>query len=267
MSGGWGLATRRFKGWLVAVPLLAPLGAQAAELVLYTEENPPLNFTRDGQITGFSTELVRALVARSGDTVRIEMAPWTRGYALVKQRANVGLFSTARTPQREALLQWVGPFFESNTCFYSRLGAGVKVNSLAEVATAGRLAVPREWYSHEFLLNHGVGNIFTVTTPERMMLMFAHQRIELIVSSDTGLPALLAKQGMTPAQVERQLCFMRHDPSLAFSLQTDAALVARWQLNLQALKHEGVYTSIYQRWFPGQELPARLLEDSPAPAE
>lgn len=267
MNCGWGMSIKRFNGWLVGAALLAPLAAQAAELVLYSEENPPLNFTRNGQISGFSSELVHALVARSGDTVRIEMVPWTRGYTLVKQQANVGLFSTARTPEREALLQWVGPFTESKTCFYSHLGAGVKVNSLAEVAAAGRFAVPREWYSHEFLVSHGLRNIYTVTTPGKMMLMFARRRIELIVASDTGLPALLAKEGMIPAQVERQLCFMRHDPSLAFSLQTDAALVARWQSNLQALKDEGVYTRIYQRWFPGQELPERLLQAASAPAE
>jgi polar amino acid transport system substrate-binding protein len=242
-----------------AVLLLVWLSVSATELVLYTEENPPLNFTRDGQTIGFATEVVQALIVRSGDQVRIEMAPWTRGYNLAKQKANVGLFSAARTPEREALLRWVGPLIESQTCFYSHADAGLHIRSLADVASTGQLALPREWYSHEYLLRHGLSNIFTVTTPDKMMHMFAQRRVNLIVASDIGLPALLAQQGMTEGQVQRQLCFMRHDPSLAFSLQTDAQLVARWQLNLQALKHEGVYTAIYQRWFPGRVLPQRLL--------
>jgi polar amino acid transport system substrate-binding protein len=250
---------------LVSIGLLlsAPLLAQAVELVLYTEENPPLNFTRDGQTVGFATDVVQALVERSGDAVRIEMAPWTRGYGLVKQQANVGLFSAARTPEREALLQWVGPLLESHTCFYSHAGSGLKIQTLTDAAHAGQLAVPREWYSHEYLLRQGLSNIFTVTTPEKMMRMFAKRRINLLVASDTGLSALLAQQGMTQAQVERQLCFMQHQPSLAFSLQTDAEVVARWQFNLQALKREGIYTRIYKRWFPGRPLPDSLLKVPP----
>jgi polar amino acid transport system substrate-binding protein len=239
--------------------LLTWLSASAVELVLYTEENPPLNFTRDGQTVGFATEVVQALIDRSGDQVRIEMAPWTRGYNLVKQKANVGLFSAARTAEREALLRWVGPLIESQTCFYSHADAGLSIRSLADVASAGQLALPREGYSHEYLLRQGLSNIYTVTTPEKMMHMFALRRVKLVAASDIGLPALLAQQGMSEAQVQRQLCFMRHDPSLAFSLQTDAQLVARWQSNLQALKREGGYAEIYQRWFPGRALPQRLL--------
>jgi polar amino acid transport system substrate-binding protein len=251
---------RAWVTFLFGAGLLLPcLSASAVELVLYTEENPPLNFTRDGQTVGFATEVVQALIDRSGDQVRIEMAPWTRGYNLVKQKANVGLFSTARTAEREAQMRWVGPLTESQTCFYSHADAHLTIHSLADAANAGQLALPRESYSHEYLLHHGLSNIFTVTTPEKMMHMFAQRRVNLVAASDIGLPALLAQQGMTREQVQRQLCFLRHDPSLAFSLQTDAQLVARWQSNLQALKREGVYTQIYQRWFPGRALPARLL--------
>lgn len=254
--------------WLFAVWLLLPwVSAAAVELVLYTEENPPLNFTRDGQTVGFATEVVQALIARSGDQVRIEMAPWTRGYTLVKQKANVGLFSTARTAEREDGLRWVGPLIESQTCFYTHADSDLQIRTLADAAAAGQLALPREGYSHEYLARHGLNNIYTVTTPEKMMHMFAQRRINFIAATDISLPALLAQQGMTEAQVERQLCFLRHDPSLAFSLQTDAKLVARWQLNLQALKREGIYTQIYQRWFPGRELPNRLLSFAAANAD
>ena len=37
---------------------------QAADVLLLSEENPPLNFTRAGQPSGFSVELVRLLAAQ-----------------------------------------------------------------------------------------------------------------------------------------------------------------------------------------------------------
>lgn len=42
--------------------LFAPV-LQAADVLLLSEENPPLNFTRAGQPSGFSVELVRLLAA------------------------------------------------------------------------------------------------------------------------------------------------------------------------------------------------------------
>lgn len=227
----------------------------AADLLLYTEENPPLNYSQAGQPAGFVVEVVQALLARSGDSARIEMAPWTRGYAQAKSQANVGLFATARGAAREGLFQWVGPLVQARTCFYSHKDSPLRINSLADAARDGTLAVPRQWYSHEYLASQGLSNIFTVTTPEKMLTMFQNRRINLLVASDVALPSLLAQQGIERSAVKRQLCFMEHQSYLAFSRQTDAAIVSRWQASLQAMRSDGSFARIHQRWFPGRPLP------------
>ena len=129
--------------FLLSVCAWQVLRLQAADLRLYTEENPPLNYSQDGQPAGFVVEVVQALLARSGDSARIELAPWTRGYNLAKSQANVGLFATARGATREALFQWVGPLVQARTCFYSHQDSPLRINSLADAARDGRLAVPR----------------------------------------------------------------------------------------------------------------------------
>ena len=246
------LVSRYTLGLLVAC-LALPL--QAAQLLLYTEENPPLNYSRDGQPAGFAVEVVQALLARSGDHARIEPAPWTRGYAQAKIQANVGLFATARNATREPLFHWVGPLVQSRTCFYSHQDSPLRINSLADVAREGTLAVPRQWYSHEYLASQGLKNIFTVTTPEKMMTMFAKRRINLMVASDVALAQTLALQNMGIEQVRRQLCFMEHQSYLAFSRQTDAAIVSRWQASLQAMHADGSFARIHRRWFAERPLP------------
>lgn len=145
------------------------------------------------------------------------MAPWTCGYNQAKSLANVGLFATVRGAAREALFQWVGPLVQSRTCFYSHQDSPLRINSLADAARDGRLAVPRQWYSHEYLSSQGLNNIFTVTSPEKMMTMFQNRRINLLVASDVSLPQMLTQQGMQVNAVKRQLCFMQHQSYLAFS--------------------------------------------------
>jgi polar amino acid transport system substrate-binding protein len=259
----------RFYRLLLVVLLAGP--ASAADLLLYTEENPPLNFSRDGgldaPLDGFASALVQALIVRSKaqDRVQIEMAPWTRGYSKVKQEANVGLFSTVRTPERESLMRWVGPLMQTRSCFYSRKDAGLQVRSLADAEHEEKIAVPRAWSSYEYLSDHGLNNLYGVTTPDKLLPMLMNNRLRLIVSEEISLPRLLVQQNIAESAVEQQFCFMNKQFYLAFSLQTDAAVVTRWQGNLDAMKRDGSFARAYNDWFPNQPLPASLLPGSAAP--
>lgn len=261
-----GLPGMCFPRWLTQgarlclVGLLCALPCQAVELVLYTEENPPLNFSEDGDPTGFSTEVIEATAARTGDQVQILLEPWTRGYNKALNEANVGLFSTARIELREHSFQWVGPLMRTLNRFYTLKGSGIRITSLEEAASAGQLALPRQWYTHEYLRNKGFTNLYTVTTPEKMMQMFSKQRVSLLAANDVQLPELLQRVGMSEDQLEPQFVFLEHESYLVFSLATDAEVVQRWQAALDSLKRDGSFAAIYQRWFPGRSVPPRLLE-------
>ena len=237
--------------------LFAPV-LQAADVLLLSEENPPLNFTRAGQPSGFSVELVRLLAAQAGDRAEIRMEPWTRGYSRAQREAGVGLFSTARTPERESLFQWVGPLMQARTCFYSRRVDNLRVDSLEDARRLRRLALPRQWYSTDYLLAQGFDNLFTVASQDKMMHMFALGRGDLIVASDIAVPQLLGLHNLRMEDVQQQHCFMEHESYLAFSPQTDAALVARWQQALHTLYRDGRFQHNYRRWFADRPLGPRL---------
>ena len=242
--------------WLSGMAL-----SSAAELQLYTEESPPLNFSRDGLVTGFSTELIRQLAVLTGDVTRIKLAPWTRGYAKAQDAPNVGIFTMARIAEREKSFQWVGPISLSLNRFYTRKGSGIRLGSIAE-AQAMQLVLPRQWYSYQYLVDKGFSNIYTVTSAERMMQMFRSGRGDMLAVSDIALPALLDMAGMTPDQLEPQLVFLQHESYLAFSLATDPAVVSRWQGALDEMKRDGSFARLFQHWFPNLSLLPRLLEVS-----
>jgi len=247
---------------LVGLLLCGAVSAKAADLLLYTEENPPLNFSQDGDPSGFSTEVVKAVAALSGDRVQIVFGPWTRGYNKALHDANVGLFSTARIETREHAFQWVGPLMRTLNRIYTLRGAGIQVRNREDAANAGPLALPRQWYTHEYLRSQGFTNLYTVTSPEIMMQMFSNRRVKLLAANDVQLPELLARVGMSEDQLEAQFVFLQHESYLAFSPTTDAKIVRRWQAALDGLKRDGTYAAIYRRWFPGHTVPPRLLEVS-----
>ncbi|HZX17673.1 MAG TPA: transporter substrate-binding domain-containing protein [Pseudomonas sp.] len=239
----------RLMSWLGVVLLGCSASVQAAELRLYTEEYRPLSYIEDGKLTGMAVEVVELLIQRTGQDTRIELVPWTRAYHQVQREANSGLFSTVRTARREALFQWVGPIALGHTSFYARRGAGLNVRTLKDVERFNTLAVPKQWYSYEYLSDRGLKNLYGVPTPQHMMKMFKHGRIELLVANNLALDDMLAQQGMRRDEVELQFTLMGNNSYIAFSKSTDPALVQQWQQALEELLRDGSLERIHQRWF------------------
>lgn len=244
----------RLKSWLAVLLLGCCASAPAAELRLYTEEYRPLSYSENGKLTGMAVDVVELLVQRTGQNTRIKLVPWTRGYHQVQHEANSGLFSTVRTARREALFQWVGPIALGRTSVYSRRSAGLNVRTLKDVERYATLAVPKQWYSYEYLRDRGLKNLYGVPTPQHMVKMFKHGRIDLLVANNLALDDMLAQQGMHPDEVELQFTFMDNNSYIAFSKSTDPALVQQWQQALDELVLDGNLQRIHQRWF-AQPLP------------
>ena len=223
--------------------------ALAAKLQLYTEEYRPLSYFDDGKLTGMAVEVVEQLIQRTGASASIQVVPWTRGYHQVQREANTGLFSIVRTARRESLFQWVGPIALGHTSFYARRGAGLNVRSLKDIERFSTVAVPKQWYSYEYLSDKGLKNLYAVPTPQHMTKMFKHGRIELLVASSLALDDMLAEQGMSARDVELQFTLMGTNSYIAFSKNTDPALVQRWQQALDQLTRDGGLLRIHRRWF------------------
>lgn len=235
--------------------LCCAVGHVAAELQLLTEEAPPTSFSRDGELHGLSVDIVRALIKRTGHAAHIELLPWTRAYRLAQQQADTAIFSTVRTPEREAKFQWVGPLLIGTTSFYSLKSRNLSFTSLEQAAASGPLAVPKQWYTFETLSARGFKNLYGVSSSKNMVTMLKHSRVQLIATEDLTLKDELASGGLRPEQVQAHLPFMRSAYYIAFSPQTDAALVERWRQELAAMRKDGSFTAIFRRWLPHAEMP------------
>ncbi len=231
-------------------------GLVRAELHLITEESPPTSFSHKGELHGYAVDVVRALIERTGDAARIELMPWTRGYSLAQQRPDTAVFSTVRTPEREARFQWVGPLLIGTTRFYSLKSRNLRFDTLQDAAASGPLAAVRQWYTYETLEVQGFKNLYGVASSKNMVTMLKHGRVKLIVAEDLTLDAELATGGLRVVDVQAHLPLMRSAYYIAFSPQTDVAVIERWQEALRGMHQDGSFAEVFQRWMPHAELPA-----------
>lgn len=238
---------------LLCCALLPSLAA--AELRLLTEEAPPTSFLRDGQPDGYSVELVRELIRRTGSQASIKLLPWTRAYSLAKSDLDTALFSVVRTVERESLFQWVGPILQGNTRFYSLKTSNLRIDTLEDASRVGTVALPKQWYTYETLERMGFNNLYGVTSPKQMVTMLKHGRVKLIATEDLTLREELASGGLTPEEVQAHLAFMQSDYYIAFSPRTSPALVAQWQRELDGMRRDGTLLAIQRRWLPQATVP------------
>jgi polar amino acid transport system substrate-binding protein len=253
--GRWGRL--RF---LVFLLTLASSWCAATELELLTEENPPLNFSENGQPKGLSVDVVVEIQHRIGSHEPIKVQPWARAYRTASAVPNVALFGTARTAAREDLFQWVGPVATAVASLYGKRGSGLRIASLEDAKTVSRILVVRDFYTHQLLEKLGFTNLEPVPKPETMVKMAVNGRAPLMFVGNLTLPDLLEKADAKRSDVELLYTVTSIQTYIAFSLGTPKEVVHAWQAALDSMKRDGSYAAIYAKWLPG-ETPTRIKPD------
>ena len=258
MAGRWRL-------WCMAMVLFVFTGALgAADLLALTEPLPPLNYEQDGKVVGFSSELLDLVAHEAGLSVEKQVLPWVRAYDIVGRQSNTLIYSLVRTPEREALFQWVGPISARRILMYRlRERADIQIKSLDD-ARAYRIGTTRESAATKLLQKLGFvvngaqdalgPGLDLAANDETNMKKFIARRFELLVSLDwaaayNGRNAGLGPQDMQPAWVldETATYWYGLNPG------TDPEIARRLNAALQRVKADGRYQQLQHKYLPRLE--------------
>ena len=228
-------------------------------LKILTEENPPLNFIRDGEITGLATDVVRELVKRTGTDGNIRLVAWAEGYQALLEQPNIALFSTVMTAERKKLFQWVGPLVVLDTNLYALKGSGIEIANLDDARKVNKIAAVSKYYSEQMLKAEGFANTQSYPDRETTIHRLFDGKVQLVAASNTEMPAALDKTGSSADDVENVFTLSTDLAYIAFSKGTSPELVARWQDALDEMKRDDSFAKIYARWLPA-EIPPGIFQ-------
>ncbi|MGA8136997.1 MULTISPECIES: transporter substrate-binding domain-containing protein [unclassified Pseudomonas] len=222
--------------------------ATAADLRMLTDNHPPLHFQRGDELVGFGVDVVHALAEITGDHVHIEQTPLLRALQVAGTGSDTAVFTVLRTAERESHYQWVGPLLDVETALYAGSGKAPPLHSLQDASAVGRIALPRKWLAYDYLKKQGMSNLYGVETPEQMMRLLRLGRTDLIVADTLTIASLAHEAGLKPDELHYQWPLMTQGAYIAFSPQTDAHLVARWQNAFDEMNRDGRLQQLKQRW-------------------
>lgn len=226
--------------------------ARAEPLVLLTENLPPFNmsvagtnYARDDGVTGMSSDILRAVCERAQvQCQQILRFPWQRVYQQTLDDAGYGLFSTARTAEREGLFKWVGPIASNEWVLFSKGDSSIQLSSLDD-ARRYRIGGYKGDAKTQFLLDRGL-EVQTALRDSENVKKLERGQIDLWVTSNQAGRFVARQEGLENLKVVQNL--HTADLYLALNLQTPDELVQKLQSALDSLRAEGALRSIEARY-------------------
>ncbi|MDD5312834.1 MAG: transporter substrate-binding domain-containing protein [Dehalococcoidia bacterium] len=225
----------------VFITACAPVATTSeAGLRVITEAYPPYNFVdKNGNVTGQSVEIVRAMLQKLNITASIEVMPLSDGLNLAQKGPSTTVFSINRTPQREALFKWVGPIGDYKQVFYARKISSLYVKTLDDARAAGKIGVYKGDAGNQFLVSQGFANLDESPTDVEALKKLMDNRVQLWLGNKGGLAVTAKEAGIsTDELVEFPVVVIQADMYIALSRDIPDGTVTTWQKTLDALKQE-----------------------------
>ena len=235
---------------LLCLPL--PFCAFAQTLKVYTQEWPPYNYEQDGKLTGYSTELLQALLLEAGIDAHYSVFSWSRAFQLASTQTNTLLYTTTRLPEREALFEWIGPIgVRKLFVFKLKERQDIQIKEKEDLKKY-RISIVRDSQSLQWVVNQQLfprTHIDEAPTTASNVKKLFFKRVDLILATKGGanyeinqLP--YSKDAMEAVYVlndEFQFYF-------AVNKKSDPELVKKIRLAFEKIKTSGLIESLKKKY-------------------
>lgn len=213
-----------------------------AQLNYLTEEWAPFNYQEDGNVTGISVEVLEAVfknigVNRSRADVRI--VPLAEGFQTAQNNTSTVLFSIVRTPERELLYKWAGPFTSASFVIYAPMSSNITISS-PEDLNQYRIGVVQSSIENDLLTSHGVNasQIVNGQKSEDLLRMLEEGQIDMWATGDLAGRHQMLQTAADPNAYEIVYTLSENDFYYIFSKDVPDTMVGAFQQALETVRDQ-----------------------------
>ena len=227
-----------------------------ASIDIVTEEFPPFNYTENGRLTGYATEVVQAVLAETGIQGNFHVLPWVRAMNWAEERENVLIYSIARNEEREKIFTYVGLITEGENYFYALKGRRDMALKSLDEAKKFTVGVVHDDIREAMLVRKGFKinkNLFPVQLNEQNYLKLKSGRIDLWPMNSVTMKYIVRKSGDEPDQLIEPVLridsiFLYPGDFMAFGPHTSDAVLEAFRQGLERVKSSGKFKEISDKW-------------------
>lgn len=214
-----------------------------------TEQYYPLNYTESGidddPIIGFSTALVKALLAESGYDYQLQIVPWARAMRAIDTAENVIVYSMMRSPDREDKYHWIGEIWPGSIYLY-----GLKKNftpipqSIDEIKHL-TVGISKGSVAGNYLQRNGFTQLQSVKSTNYLKLL-RRGRIDLFPFVDFSMILIAEREGFDQDEfiAVHEMSEISTPLAIAASKRTKPEIISRLKTAYISLIKSGTYDEI-----------------------
>ncbi len=213
-----------------------------SDIEFVTENYPPYNYEENNLAAGISVEILLQAAQEAGQPIsrdHIHVRPWARGYRQALIGPKVMLFSMARTPDREANFQWVGPIMKIRIAAMAKKENAINIDSISDFSRYA-IGTVRDDAGEQMLKKLDVNNELNAfqasPTPQALVKKLNLGRIEIMVLDEIVAHKLIEAHGLSPENFEVVYILKDTESYFAFSKDVSRHLVQALQTGLDKLK-------------------------------
>ena len=213
-----------------------------AQLNYLTEEWAPFNYQEDGNVTGISVEILEAVFKNTGlnrSQVNVRIVPLEEGFQIAQNNTSTVLFSIVRTPERESLYKWAGPFTKASFVLYAPMSRNITISS-PEDLNKYQIGAVKSSIENNLLTSQGVNasQIVNGKNPEDLLRMLEEGQIDLWATGDLAGRHQMLQTATDPNAYEIVYNLKENDLYYIFSKDVPDTLVNAFQQALENVRNQ-----------------------------
>ncbi|MCL1114413.1 transporter substrate-binding domain-containing protein [Shewanella basaltis] len=247
---------------IFASVLFSQMACAKDKVIFYTEPYPPFqSANQQGQLVGFSIDILQAAQAYLDFDIDIQIMPWSRAYHNAQHQPNTFIFSIANTDKRLAYFKWIGNFYTVQDMIYKKTNRPDIVLDNIDDINRYTLALSRSHAALDRLkLDNKHPNVYLVRSQTAALKMLNFDRVDLIYNNEVGFNEDVKKMGYNIGDFTAALPVVNMPIGIATHKDTDEALAKKMRHALVTLKQNGELAAITARWFAPRVATPKVTE-------
>ncbi|MFA5268398.1 MAG: transporter substrate-binding domain-containing protein [Methanoregula sp.] len=213
-----------------------------AHLNYLTEEWAPFNYKKDGVPAGISVEILEAVFRNTGvnrTRADVRIVPLSEGFSQAQGNTGTVLFSIVRSPEREPLYKWAGPFTKGRFVIFAPVSRNITITS-PEDLDRYRIGAVKGTMENTLLTEKGVNasGIVNGLVPDDLIKMLEEGQIDLWATGDVTGRYAMAVAGTDPDAYEIVYTLSENDFYYIFSKDVPDELVSAFSQALVMVRNQ-----------------------------
>ncbi len=213
-----------------------------AQLNYLAEDYPPFDYQEGGKPAGISIEFLEAIFRNIGvnrTRADVRIVPLADGLQQAQGNTSTVFFSIVRSPEREPLYKWAGPFTKSSFVLFAPMSKNITIAS-PEDLNRYRIGAVKSSIENDLLISQGVNASHLVPglVPDELFQMLKGGQIDLWATGDLNGRYEMKKAGVNPDAYEIVYTLGERDFYYIFSRDVPDTLVSSFQQALETVRNQ-----------------------------